>query len=95
MADVKKIYDDLIIINLYIFGIFVKACCELENSMRDTPLRLLIKMFPELAKKVFDQCTETNLQQYADRDEGKEILEQDLYSSHLSAATIFLGIIYP
>merc|ERR1719362_2353648 len=38
--------------------------------MRDTPLRLLIKMFPELAKKVFDQCTETNLQQYADRDEG-------------------------
>ena len=52
-------------------------------------------MFPELAKKVFDQCTETNLQQYADRDEGKEILEQDLYSSHLSAATIFLGIIYP
>ena len=63
--------------------------------MRDTPLRLLIKMFPELAKKVFDQCTETNLQQYADRDEGKEILEQDLYSSHLSAATIFMGIIYP
>ena len=49
-------------------------------------------MFPELAKKVFDQCTETNLQQYADRDEGKEILEEDLYSFHSSAATIF---IYP
>ena len=73
----------------------MKACCELENSMRDTPLRLLIKMFPELAKKVFDQCTETNLQQYADRDEGKEILEEDLYSFHSSAATIFMGIIYP
>ena len=74
----------------YVFGIFVKACCELDNSMRDTPLRLLIKMFPELAKKVFDQCTETNLQQYADRDEGKEILEEDLYSFHSSVATIFI-----
>ena len=77
------------------FVLFVKACCELDNSMRDTPLRLLIKMFPELAKKVFDQCTETNLQQYADRDEGTEILEEDLYSFQLSAATIFMGIIYP
>ena len=40
--------------------------CEFPNAahgIRDTPLRLLIKMFPDLAKKVFDQCTETNIQQ--------------------------------
>ena len=40
--------------------------CEFLNAatgIRDTPLRLLIKMFPDLAKKVFDQCMETNLKQ--------------------------------
>ncbi len=29
---------------------------------RETPVRLLIKHFPELAKKAFDRCVETNLQ---------------------------------
>ena len=30
--------------------------------MRQTPLRLLIKQFPDLAQQVFDKCMETNLQ---------------------------------
>ena len=32
------------------------------NSPRETPLRLIIKLFPGLAKLVFDNCIETNLQ---------------------------------
>ena len=32
------------------------------NSPRETPLRLIIKLFPGLAKLVFDRCIETNLQ---------------------------------
>ena len=32
------------------------------TKVRETPLRLLIKQFPELAKKVFDRCMVTNLQ---------------------------------
>ena len=61
--------------------------CEFPNAahgMRDTPLRLLIKMFPDLAKKVFDQCMETNLQQYADRDSGNGSAgdNKDKYHEH-------------
>ena len=32
------------------------------NSPRETPMRLIIKLFPGLAKLVFDRCIETNLQ---------------------------------
>ena len=32
------------------------------DSPRETPLRLIIKLFPGLAKLVFDRCIETNLQ---------------------------------
>ena len=32
------------------------------TQIRQTPLRLLIKQFPDLAKQVFDQCMSTNLQ---------------------------------
>ena len=32
------------------------------NKTRQTPLRLLIKQFPDLAQQVFDKCMETNLQ---------------------------------
>ena len=32
------------------------------NSPRETPLRLIIKLFPGLARLVFDRCIETNLQ---------------------------------
>ncbi len=45
--------------------------CEfpnVTNGIRNTPLRLLIKTFPDLAKKVFDKCTQTNLQQLARDD---------------------------
>ncbi len=31
------------------------------TGIKDTPLRLLIKVFPELAKRVFDRCMQTNL----------------------------------
>ena len=33
-----------------------------SNKMMQTPLRLLIKQFPDLASQVFDKCMETNLQ---------------------------------
>ena len=33
-----------------------------SNKMRQTPLRLHIKQFPDLASQVFDKCMETNLQ---------------------------------
>ena len=33
-----------------------------SNKMRQTPLRLLIKQFPDLANQVFDKCMGTNLQ---------------------------------
>ena len=39
--------------------------CELTNpttGIKDTPLRMLIKSFPELANNVFDKCMRTNLQ---------------------------------
>ena len=32
------------------------------NSPRETPLRLIIKLFPGLARLVFDRCINTNLQ---------------------------------
>ena len=32
------------------------------DSPRETPMRLIIKLFPGLAKQVFDRCIETNLQ---------------------------------
>ncbi len=32
------------------------------THVRETPLRLLIKQFPDLAKKAFDRCMKTNLQ---------------------------------
>ena len=38
--------------------------CELTNpttGIKDTPLRMLIKSFPELANNVFDKCMRTNL----------------------------------
>ncbi len=38
------------------------------RGVRETPLRLLIKQFPELAKKAFDRCLSNNL-----RSESKEI----------------------
>ena len=38
------------------------------TGVRETPLRLLIKQFPELAKKAFDRCVENNL-----RSESKEL----------------------
>ena len=51
--------------------------CDFVNpatGIRDTPLRLLIKMFPDLAKKVFDKCMETNLQRHTDVDgDGKKV----------------------
>ena len=34
-----------------------------SNTPRETPLRLLIKLFPDLAKRVFDRCIGTNLQE--------------------------------
>ncbi len=38
------------------------------TGVRETPLRLLIKQFPELAKLAFDRCLENNL-----RSESKEL----------------------
>ena len=32
------------------------------TGVRETPLRTLIKQFPDLAKMVFDRCMQTNLQ---------------------------------
>lgn len=32
------------------------------TQVRETPLRLLIKQFPDLTKRVFDRCMITNLQ---------------------------------
>lgn len=42
------------------------------SGIKNTPLRLLIKMFPDLAKKVFDKCTTTNLQQIASDPHNKK-----------------------
>ena len=45
--------------------------CEFKNpatGIRDTPLRMLIKSFPDLASKVFDKCMQTNLQGTQDTD---------------------------
>ena len=48
------------------------------NGIRNTPLRLLIKMFPDLAKKVFDKCMETNLQQISQDNTSKNrIISQE------------------
>ena len=47
--------------------------CDFTNpatDIRDTPLRLLIKIQPDLAKKVFDKCTETNLQSHSSLNEN-------------------------
>ena len=41
--------------------------CEFKNpatGIKDTPLRMLIKSFPDLAKKVFDKCMKSNLLNY-------------------------------
>ena len=41
--------------------------CEFKNpatGIKDTPLRMLIKSFPDLAKKVFDKCMKSNLLSY-------------------------------
>ena len=40
------------------------------NKTRQTPLRLLIKQFPDLAQQVFDKCMETNLQTSAIEGSG-------------------------
>jgi hypothetical protein len=48
------------------------------SGIKNTPLRLLIKMFPDLAKKVFDKCTTTNLQQIsADPHNKKRIISSE------------------
>eukprot|EP00095_Tigriopus_kingsejongensis_P005747 maker-scaffold28_size608977-snap-gene-2.12 protein:Tk05747 transcript:maker-scaffold28_size608977-snap-gene-2.12-mRNA-1 annotation:"transient receptor potential cation channel subfamily a member 1-like protein" len=42
------------------------------TGVRETPLRLLIKQFPDLAKKVFDRCMLTNLQSDAQQVQKAE-----------------------
>ena len=48
---------------------WLKACQSefpsAATGVRETPLRLLIKQFPDLAKMVFDKCMETNLQTHS------------------------------
>ena len=53
--------------------------CDFTNpatDIRDTPLRLLIKIQPDLAKKVFDKCTETNLQSNSINSSESKIKDQ-------------------
>ena len=55
--------------------------CEFKNpatGIRDTPLRMLIKSFPDLASKVFDKCMQTNLQGTQDTD-TKVIIQGSKY----------------
>ncbi|XP_071749523.1 transient receptor potential cation channel subfamily A member 1 homolog [Lepeophtheirus salmonis] len=44
---------------------------SLQTGLRETPLRLLIKQFPDLAKLVFDRCLTTNLQSHNIIEESK------------------------
>ena len=51
--------------------------CDFTNpatNIRDTPLRLLIKIQPDLAKKVFDKCTITNLQSDCISEDNKDTI---------------------
>ena len=53
--------------------------CDFTNpatDIRDTPLRLLIKIQPDLAKKVFDKCTETNLQSQSINSSESKVKDQ-------------------
>ncbi len=45
------------------------------TDTRETPLRLLVKQFPDLAKKAFDRCLQTNLQSQA-KQERKQTGQQ-------------------
>ena len=58
--------------------------CEFKNpatGIRDTPLRMLIKSFPDLANRVFDKCMQTNLQGTQDTD-TKVIIQELKYKSN-------------
>eukprot|EP00094_Tigriopus_californicus_P006606 TCALIF_06362-PA protein Name:"Similar to trpa-1 Transient receptor potential cation channel subfamily A member 1 homolog (Caenorhabditis elegans)" AED:0.12 eAED:0.12 QI:8/0.6/0.31/0.93/1/1/16/267/1355 len=45
---------------------------SLVTGVRETPLRLLIKQFPDLAKRVFDRCMITNLQSESQQVEKEQ-----------------------
>lgn len=49
--------------------------CEFKNSstsVKDSPIRMLIKTMPDLAKRVFDKCMESNLQKHSETA-GKKV----------------------
>ncbi len=51
------------------------------TGVRETPARLLIKQFPDLAKKAFDRCLENNLRseskEYGKNRDAKETVTSD------------------
>ena len=54
--------------------------CEFKNpatGIKDTPLRMLIKSFPDLAKKVFDKCMKSNLLNYG--NDSSEVWTKEEY----------------
>ena len=49
--------------------------CEFQNAstmVKDSPIRMLIKTMPDLAKRVFDKCMESNLQKHTETA-GKKV----------------------
>ncbi len=64
------------------------------TDTRETPLRLLVKQFPDLAKKAFDRCLQTNLQSQA-KQERKQTGQQVTIKNLMWTATLsnaFLAI---
>ena len=56
------------------------AAQQSSNTPRETPLRLLIKLFPDLARLVFDRCITNNLQ--TDTKQGNIVSDDDVQETN-------------